>query len=70
MPTGKNTTCLFEAAGFDVVNYPYTTDYPWCGYLEGNWLQGIEALARRAVLVLLRRVLPAYPTGADLSFSR
>jgi len=65
-PSWENHRALFEAAGFEVVNYPYYNPTTHGVDLEGM-LQGIEALPEGSVVLL--HACCHNPTGADLSFA-
>ncbi|MFT6429863.1 MAG: aromatic-amino-acid transaminase [Halopseudomonas sp.] len=65
-PSWENHRSLFEAAGFEVVTYPYYDPKTHGVNLEGM-LQGIESLPDGSVVLL--HACCHNPTGADLSLA-
>ncbi|PKM05225.1 MAG: aromatic amino acid aminotransferase [Gammaproteobacteria bacterium HGW-Gammaproteobacteria-6] len=65
-PSWENHRALFEAAGFEVVDYPYY-DSNSRGVNVEAMLEGIEALPEGSVVLL--HACCHNPTGADLSLS-
>ena len=65
-PSWENHRSLFEAAGFEVVTYPYYDPKTHGVNLEGM-LQGIENLPEGSVVLL--HACCHNPTGADLSLA-
>jgi len=65
-PSWENHRSLFEAAGFEVVTYPYYDPKTHGVNLEGM-LQGIEGLPAGSVVLL--HACCHNPTGADLSLA-
>src|SRR5690606_26172809 len=65
-PSWENHRALFEAAGFEVVDYPYY-DSNSRGVNVEAMLEGIEALPEGSVVLL--HACCHNPTGADLSLA-